>query len=77
MDLELLERTLSELGEPGYRSRQVWRWTAQGAEGFDAMTDLPLALRAALAERVPFSSLTARARGARARRDGQGAAAHP
>jgi 23S rRNA (adenine2503-C2)-methyltransferase len=58
MDLQLLTRTLSELGEPAYRARQVWRWTAQGVEGFAGMTDLPLALRGELAERVPFSSLT-------------------
>ena len=32
MDLELLQRTLTELGEPGYRKRQVWRWAAQGAD---------------------------------------------
>jgi len=57
MDLELLERTLSELHEPRYRARQVWRWAASGADGFEAMTDLPLGLRAALRERVPFSSL--------------------
>src|SRR5579875_159285 len=57
MDLELLHRTLTELGEPRYRARQVWRWAASGAEGFAAMTDLPLGLRAALAERVPFSTL--------------------
>jgi 23S rRNA (adenine2503-C2)-methyltransferase len=58
MDMQLLERTLSDLGEPAYRSRQVWRWTAQGSDGFDVMTDLPRELRAELAERVPFSSLT-------------------
>jgi 23S rRNA (adenine2503-C2)-methyltransferase len=57
MDLELLERTLSELGQPRYRARQIWRWAASGADGFDAMTDLPLELRAALTDRVPFSSL--------------------
>jgi 23S rRNA (adenine2503-C2)-methyltransferase len=57
MDLELLENTLTELGEPAYRARQVWRWTAQGVGGFEAMTNLPLGLRAALAARVPFSSL--------------------
>jgi 23S rRNA (adenine2503-C2)-methyltransferase len=57
MDMQLLQRTLSELGEPGYRARQVWRWTAQGTDGFEAMTNLPRGLRAALAERVPFSSL--------------------
>jgi 23S rRNA (adenine2503-C2)-methyltransferase len=58
MDLELLERVVGELGEPAYRTRQVWRWVAQGAPGFGAMTDLPRALRSALEERVPFSSLT-------------------
>ena len=58
MDITLLQRTLVELGEPGYRNRQIWKWAARGAAGFDAMTDLPLALRAALAAAVPFSSLT-------------------
>ena len=49
--------TLAELGQPAFRARQVWRWTAHGAAGYDAMTDLPAPLRAALAERVPFSTL--------------------
>ena len=57
MDLELLQSTLTELGEPAYRSRQVWRWLSQGVGAFGEMTDLPLGLRAALTERVPFSSL--------------------
>jgi 23S rRNA (adenine2503-C2)-methyltransferase len=60
MDLALLQRTIAELGQPAYRTRQVWRWTAEGADGYEAMTDLPLDLRAALQERVPFSSLTVR-----------------
>ncbi len=60
MDLELLETTLAELGEPAYRARQVWRWAAQGADGFDAMTDLPLSLREALHGSLPFSTLTVR-----------------
>ncbi|HWD74754.1 MAG TPA: 23S rRNA (adenine(2503)-C(2))-methyltransferase RlmN [Solirubrobacteraceae bacterium] len=58
MDLELLTATLEDLGQPAYRERQVWRWTAQGVGGFDAMTDLPLDLRAALESSVPFSCLT-------------------
>jgi 23S rRNA (adenine2503-C2)-methyltransferase len=58
MDLQLLDDTLADLGQPAYRARQVWRWTAQGVDGFAAMTDLPLDLRAALDEAVPFSSLT-------------------
>ncbi|MBV9472998.1 MAG: 23S rRNA (adenine(2503)-C(2))-methyltransferase RlmN [Solirubrobacterales bacterium] len=57
MDLKLLEYTLRELGEPRYRDRQVWKWAAQGAACFSAMTDLPLSLRQTLSERVPFSTL--------------------
>jgi 23S rRNA (adenine2503-C2)-methyltransferase len=57
MDLDLLERTLAERGEPGFRTRQVWEWTARGASGYDAMTNLPLALREELATAVGFSTL--------------------
>jgi 23S rRNA (adenine2503-C2)-methyltransferase len=57
MDLELLTQTLDELGEPRYRARQVWGWTARGAQGYEEMTDLPVSLRRRLAERVPFSTL--------------------
>jgi 23S rRNA (adenine2503-C2)-methyltransferase len=58
MDLDLLQRTLTELGEPSYRVGQVWSWTAGGASSYDEMTNLPLALRDALTETVPFSTLT-------------------
>jgi 23S rRNA (adenine2503-C2)-methyltransferase len=59
VDFDLLEQTLTRLGEPAYRARQVWRWTAQGAAGFGEMTNLPRALREALAGAVPFSTLSA------------------
>jgi 23S rRNA (adenine2503-C2)-methyltransferase len=58
MDLTLLERTLAELHEPAYRARQIWKWAAQGADVFGEMSDLPLRLRSALEETVPFSTLT-------------------
>ncbi|MBV9684042.1 MAG: 23S rRNA (adenine(2503)-C(2))-methyltransferase RlmN, partial [Solirubrobacterales bacterium] len=57
MDLKLLEGKLAELGEPRYRAAQAWRWAARGAGGFDVMSDLPLGLREALTESVPFSTL--------------------
>ena len=60
MDLELLDRTLDERGERGFRARQVWAWAARGAAGYEDMTDLPAELRATLAREVPFSSLHAR-----------------
>jgi 23S rRNA (adenine2503-C2)-methyltransferase len=58
MDLALLDQTLADLGQPAFRARQVWRWAADGAPGYEAMTDIPAALRRQLAGRVPFSTLS-------------------
>src|SRR2546423_141334 len=58
MDLVLLEATLRERGEPAFRARQVWEWTARGAPGYDTMTNLPRALRAELASAVRFATMT-------------------
>ena len=60
MDLAQLEKTLAEREEPRFRARQVWAWAARGALGYEEMTDLPTALRDALARELPFSSLTLR-----------------
>jgi 23S rRNA (adenine2503-C2)-methyltransferase len=57
VDLELLEERLSGRGEPAFRTRQVWEWTARGAGSYEEMTNLPLELREGLSEQVPFSSL--------------------
>jgi 23S rRNA (adenine2503-C2)-methyltransferase len=61
MDLKRLEERIGELGEPAYRARQVWAWASAGATGYEAMTNLPRALRAELAAEVPFSTLTTEA----------------
>ncbi|HEY8315393.1 MAG TPA: 23S rRNA (adenine(2503)-C(2))-methyltransferase RlmN [Gaiellaceae bacterium] len=58
MDLTLLDSTLADLDEPAFRAQQVWEWTARGATGYDAMTNLPRALREELEATVPFSTLT-------------------
>jgi 23S rRNA (adenine2503-C2)-methyltransferase len=55
VDLELVASALA--GEPAYRVRQVWEWTARGAKSYDEMTNLPAAARALLTEQVPFSTL--------------------
>jgi 23S rRNA (adenine2503-C2)-methyltransferase len=68
VDVGLLEGTLLELDQPPYRAGQVWSWAARGAAGYEAMTDLPKQLREALAERVPFSTLSVEVQ--RAARDG-------
>jgi 23S rRNA (adenine2503-C2)-methyltransferase len=57
MDLALLESMLAARGEPAYRARQVWEWTARGVESYDEMTTLPKALRESLTAAVPFSTL--------------------
>jgi 23S rRNA (adenine2503-C2)-methyltransferase len=57
VDLALLQEHLEARGEPGFRARQVWEWAARGAGSYEEMTNLPLELRAGLAEEVPFSSL--------------------
>jgi len=58
MDPKLLDAVLAEQGEPSFRAGQVWSWAARGATSYEQMTNLPRALREALAERVPLSSLT-------------------
>jgi 23S rRNA (adenine2503-C2)-methyltransferase len=57
VDRVLLSKRLAERGEPAYRSDQVWRWAAGGAAGYDAMTNVPAALRGELERDVPFSTL--------------------
>ena len=57
MDVVALAARLRELGEPAFRARQVWEWTAHGAAGYEAMTSVPARLRAELAREVPFSTL--------------------
>jgi 23S rRNA (adenine2503-C2)-methyltransferase len=58
VDLTVIKQRLAELDEPAYRAEQIWKWTAQGAPGFDVMTNLPARLRTELSDAVPFSTLT-------------------
>src|SRR4051812_20004485 len=59
VDLALLRDTLAAAGEPPYRTGQVWRWAAGGAESYAQMTNLPSALREQLATEVPYTTLAA------------------
>jgi 23S rRNA (adenine2503-C2)-methyltransferase len=58
VNLALLEDQLADLGEPRFRSNQVWEWMARGATSYAEMTNLSEPLRAELERRVPFSSLS-------------------
>ena len=55
MDLDRVSEVLA--GEPAYRVRQVWEWTARGASSYAEMTNISAATRAQLEEQVPFSTL--------------------
>ncbi|MCX7934206.1 MAG: hypothetical protein N3A66_02985 [Planctomycetota bacterium] len=51
-DRRRLAAALAELGAPAYRGEQLWRWLHRRvADSYDAMSDLPRALRQALAAR--------------------------
>ncbi|HEY4812609.1 MAG TPA: 23S rRNA (adenine(2503)-C(2))-methyltransferase RlmN [Solirubrobacteraceae bacterium] len=60
MDLQLLDQTLADLGEPHFRAGQVWTWTARGARGYEEMTNIPARLRETLQRELPFTSLELR-----------------
>ena len=45
---EELAAALAEMGEKGFRAKQVFAWLGRGVESFDEMTDLSKALRAKL-----------------------------
>ena len=51
MDMCELEEFISQLRQPPYRAKQIFSWLHQKrVRGFDAMTNLPAPLRAALGE---------------------------
>ena len=62
MPADDLRAWLTEQGEKPLRAKQVRRWLlAGGAESFEAMSDLPKALRESLAEAfVPLASKVVR-----------------
>jgi len=59
LDLPGLQLKMVELGQPGYRAKQVYDWTyARLADSYDAMTNLPAELRAQLSDALPLALLT-------------------
>lgn len=56
--VETLQARLKDLGQPAYRASQVLDWVyARRVEGWDAMTNLPKALRESLSKEFTFTSL--------------------
>lgn len=59
LSLEQLTAVFKEMGEPGFRAKQVMEWVFQRRVlGFDQMTNLSAALRAKLAERFTLRTMT-------------------
>ena len=58
MDLERLDATLADWGEPSFRAGQVWEWLARGSSSYDEMTNVPAALRERLENELPLSTLS-------------------
>ena len=55
MTPEELRGALTDMGEPAYRSGQVFSWLHRGVKAFSEMTDLPKALRDKLEERFTLT----------------------
>ena len=47
---EELAAVLKDMGQPAFRAKQLFSWLSRGTAGFEEMTNLPKALREALAE---------------------------
>jgi 23S rRNA (adenine2503-C2)-methyltransferase len=59
MTIAQIADVLRELGQPAYRAKQLYSWMhVQLATSYDEMSNLPKALREALAERYPLTVLT-------------------
>ena len=50
LDLKAITQLLDDLGEPKFRSLQLFKWLQSGVDSFDEMTNLPRALRDRLSD---------------------------
>lgn len=58
LDQDEMVAFMTEIGEPAYRGRQLFEWVHEkGARSFDAMTNLPLALRQRLSAEAQIGTL--------------------
>ncbi len=54
MTLPEIGTVLKELGQPAFRSKQVYTWLHKGIRSYEQMSNLPKALRDRLAEQYPI-----------------------
>jgi 23S rRNA (adenine2503-C2)-methyltransferase len=59
LSFEQLQAQLAARGQPAFRAKQIWEWLyVRLADRYDAMTNLPKALRERLAAEYPVGRLT-------------------
>ena len=58
MTLPELSALLKQMGQPAFRAKQLYTWLHRGVRSYEEMTNLPGALRAALAEKYPIHAPT-------------------
>ena len=58
MEYGEIEEMLHDMGEPRFRTKQLYSWVMQGAESFEEMTNLPKSFREKLKEKYYISKLS-------------------
>ena len=56
MTLTEMNALFKELGQPAFRAKQVYTWLHKGVRSYEQMSNLPKALRDALAENYPINA---------------------
>ncbi len=55
MTLPELTDALKEMGQPGFRAKQIYTWLHKGVRSYDEMTNISKELRTELSQRYPFT----------------------
>lgn len=55
MTLPELTAALKEMGQPGFRAKQIYTWLHKGVRSYDEMTNISKELRTELSRRYPFT----------------------
>lgn len=54
MNVPEIAAVLQEMGQPAFRAKQLFTWLHKGVRDYEQMTNIPQALRTALAEKYPL-----------------------
>lgn len=54
MNVLEIAAVLQEMGQPAFRAKQLFTWLHKGVRNYEQMTNIPQALRTALAEKYPL-----------------------